>query len=73
MWELGSLRKCSFQKNINLSPYLPIQTTVGNHETYGSLGMNSIMHIFTSMKFSIKTLAQETKITMRNRLETFCL
>lgn len=30
-----------FKKNIKLSPYLPIQTTVGNHETYGSLGMNS--------------------------------
>ncbi|WP_294252127.1 fibronectin type III domain-containing protein [uncultured Chryseobacterium sp.] len=30
-----------FKKNIQLSPYLPIQTTVGNHETYGSLGMNS--------------------------------
>lgn len=30
-----------FKKNTKLSPYLPIQTTVGNHETYGSLGMNS--------------------------------
>ncbi|MDH6253113.1 hypothetical protein M2347_002840 [Chryseobacterium sp. H1D6B] len=30
-----------FKKNINLSPYLPIQTTVGNHETYGTMGMNS--------------------------------
>lgn len=30
-----------FKKNIKLSPYLPIQTTVGNHETYGTLGMNS--------------------------------
>ncbi|WP_153399486.1 fibronectin type III domain-containing protein [Chryseobacterium vaccae] len=30
-----------FKKNTKLSPYLPIQTTVGNHETYGTLGMNS--------------------------------
>jgi len=30
-----------FKKNIKLSPYLPIQTTMGNHETYGTLGMNS--------------------------------
>lgn len=35
-----------FKKNIKLSPYLPIQTTVGNHETYaptpgGMQGMES--------------------------------
>ena len=28
-------------KNIKLSGYLPIQTLVGNHETYGTLGMKA--------------------------------
>ncbi|MDQ1095825.1 MULTISPECIES: fibronectin type III domain-containing protein [Chryseobacterium] len=37
-----------FKKNIKLSPYIPIQTTVGNHETYGSLGMNAYnAHFYT--------------------------
>ncbi|RYZ86458.1 MAG: metallophosphoesterase, partial [Moraxellaceae bacterium] len=30
-----------FKKNKQLSGYLPISTLVGNHETYGTLGMNA--------------------------------
>lgn len=38
-----------FKKNRGLSGNIPIQTTVGNHETYGTLGMNSYYsHFFMS-------------------------
>ncbi|MDX2173120.1 MAG: fibronectin type III domain-containing protein [Bacteroidota bacterium] len=35
-----------FDKNKLLSPYIPIQTTVGNHELYGTLGINSYYNHF---------------------------
>lgn len=42
--DLGNLsqyRNIHFEYNKALSGYVPIQTTVGNHETYGSMGMNA--------------------------------
>lgn len=41
-----------FKKNRALSGYLPIQTTVGNHETYGTLGMNSYYSHFYMSELS---------------------
>ena len=35
-----------FAKSKKLSPYLPIQTTVGNHETYGSLQLTAYYNHF---------------------------
>ena len=35
-----------FMKDRYLSPYLPIQTTVGNHETYGSLALQGYYNHF---------------------------
>lgn len=35
-----------FNKNKKLSPYVPIQTTVGNHELYGTLQMNAYYNHF---------------------------
>ncbi|UEQ76609.1 fibronectin type III domain-containing protein [Chryseobacterium arthrosphaerae] len=46
-----------FKKNIKLSPYLPIQTTVGNHETYGTLGMNSYYAHFYIDEIKYKGIA----------------
>ncbi|KQR90877.1 metallophosphoesterase [Chryseobacterium sp. Leaf180] len=46
-----------FKKNQKLSPYLPIQTTVGNHETYGSLGMNSYYAHFFIDELSYKNIS----------------
>lgn len=42
--DLGNLSQYEnihFQYNRDLSGYVPIQTTVGNHETYGSMGLNA--------------------------------
>ncbi len=42
--DLGNLSQYEaihFAKNQALSGYVPIQTTVGNHETYGSMGLNA--------------------------------
>lgn len=42
--DLGNLtqyKNIHFAYNQELSGYIPIQTTVGNHETYGSMGMNA--------------------------------
>lgn len=42
--DLGNLdqyENIHFKMNRELSGYVPIQTTVGNHETYGALGMNA--------------------------------
>lgn len=42
--DLGNLnqyKNIHFDYNKALSGYIPIQTTVGNHETYGSMGMNA--------------------------------
>lgn len=38
---LDQYEKIHFRHNKNLSGNIPIQTTVGNHETYGSLGMDA--------------------------------
>ncbi|WP_431608887.1 fibronectin type III domain-containing protein [Chryseobacterium sp. 'Rf worker isolate 10'] len=46
-----------FKKNIKLSPYLPIQTTVGNHETYGTMGMNSYYAHFYIDEISYKGIS----------------
>lgn len=45
-----------FKKNRKLSPYLPILTTVGNHETYGTMGMNSYYAHFNIDEFSYKNI-----------------
>ncbi len=45
-----------FKKNRKLSPYLPIQTTVGNHETYGTLGMSSYYAHFYIDELSYKNI-----------------
>ncbi|MBW7674960.1 fibronectin type III domain-containing protein [Chryseobacterium chendengshani] len=45
-----------FKKNRKLSPYLPILTTVGNHETYGTLGMNSYYAHFNIDEISYKNI-----------------
>ena len=45
-----------FKKNRKLSPYLPILTTVGNHETYGTLGMNSYYAHFNIDEIKYKNI-----------------
>lgn len=46
-----------FKKNRKLSPYLPILTTVGNHETYGTLGMNSYYAHFNIDEIKYKNIS----------------
>ncbi|MGX7666391.1 fibronectin type III domain-containing protein [Flavobacterium pedocola] len=43
-----------FKKNRGLSANIPIQTTVGNHETYGTLGMSSYYDHFYISEISYK-------------------
>lgn len=58
--DVGSLdhyENVHFKKNQKLSPYLPIQTTVGNHETYGTLGMSSYYAHFFIDELSYKNIS----------------
>lgn len=50
-----------FKKNRALSGNIPIQTTVGNHETYGTLGMNSYYDHFYISELSYKGISSGTE------------
>ena len=50
-----------FKKNKALSGNIPIQTTVGNHETYGTLGMNSYYDHFFISELSYKGISSGTE------------
>lgn len=50
-----------FKKNRGLSSNIPIQTTVGNHETYGTLGMNSYYDHFYMSELSYKGISSGTE------------
>ena len=50
-----------FKKNRGLSGNIPIQTTVGNHETYGTLGMNSYYDHFYISELSYKGISSGTE------------
>lgn len=50
-----------FKKNRKLSGYVPIQTTVGNHETYGTLGMNSYYSHFYMSELSYQGITSSTE------------
>jgi hypothetical protein len=50
-----------FKKNKALSGNIPIQTTVGNHETYGTLGMNSYYDHFFISELSYKGISSATE------------
>ncbi|NHN24645.1 T9SS type A sorting domain-containing protein [Flavobacterium jejuense] len=50
-----------FKKNRALSGYLPIQTTVGNHETYGTLGMNSYYSHFYMSELSYQGISSNSE------------
>lgn len=50
-----------FAKNRVLSGYLPIQTLVGNHETYGNPGIQLYRDLFVLDEFSYKGIQSETE------------
>jgi len=50
-----------FKKNRGLSGNIPIQTTVGNHETYGTLGMNSYYDHFYISELSYRGISSGTE------------
>ncbi len=50
-----------FKKNRELSGNIPIQTTVGNHETYGTLGMNSYYSHFFMSELSYQGISSNTE------------
>lgn len=50
-----------FKKNRGLSGNIPIQTTVGNHETYGTLGMQSYYDHFYISELSYKGISSGTE------------
>lgn len=50
-----------FNKNRGLSGNIPIQTTVGNHETYGTLGMNSYYDHFYINEISYQGISSGTE------------
>lgn len=50
-----------FKKNRGLSGNIPIQTTVGNHETYGTLGMNSYYDHFYMSELTYKGISSGTE------------
>ena len=50
-----------FKKNRALSGNIPIQTTVGNHETYGTLGMNSYYSHFFMSELSYQGISSNTE------------
>ncbi len=62
--DLGNLnqyRNIHFAYNQALSGYIPIQTTVGNHETYGSMGMNAYYAHFYLDQFSYQGISSGTE------------
>jgi hypothetical protein len=50
-----------FLKSKYLSPYIPIQTTVGNHETYGTLQLNAYYNHFFYDSLSYKNIYSGTE------------
>lgn len=50
-----------FKKNKALSPYLPTQTLVGNHETYGTLGMQAYYDHFVLDELSYQGISSGTE------------
>ena len=50
-----------FKKNTKLSGNLPIQTTVGNHETYGTLGMQAYYDHFFLNDFTYQGISSGTE------------
>lgn len=50
-----------FNKNRGLSGNIPIQTTVGNHETYGTLGMNSYYDHFYINEITYQGISSGTE------------
>lgn len=50
-----------FKKNRGLSGNIPIQTTVGNHETYGTLGMNSYYSHFYMSELAYQGISSGTE------------
>ncbi|WP_329804707.1 fibronectin type III domain-containing protein [Flavobacterium facile] len=50
-----------FKKNRELSGNIPIQTTVGNHETYGTLGMNSYYSHFYMSELTYQGISSNTE------------
>ncbi|WP_274475705.1 fibronectin type III domain-containing protein [Mangrovimonas aestuarii] len=50
-----------FKKNRKLSGYIPIQTTVGNHETYGTLGMQAYYDHFYLDEMSYQGISSGTE------------
>lgn len=57
-----------FKKNTFLSPYLPIQTLVGNHETYGTLGMQAYYDHFVLDEISYKGISSGTEDYYANQV-----
>jgi hypothetical protein len=50
-----------FAKSKYLSPYIPVQTTVGNHETYGTLQLNAYYNHFFYDSLSYKNIYSGTE------------
>lgn len=50
-----------FKKSKALSPYLPIQTTVGNHELYGTLQMNAYKNHFYYSQITYQGISSGTE------------
>lgn len=50
-----------FNKNKYLSPYLPITTIVGNHETYGTLGIGAYRNHFFYDSLSYRGISSGTE------------
>lgn len=62
--DLGNLdqyRNIHFAYNEALSPNVPIQTTVGNHETYGSMGMTAYYEHFYLQQMSYRGVSSGTE------------
>lgn len=62
--DLGNLdqyKNIHFKHNQHLSGYIPIQTTVGNHETYGSMGMNAYYSHFYLDQMSYQGISSGTE------------
>ena len=57
-----------FKKNKALSGYLPIQTLVGNHETYGTLGMQAYYDHYVLDNMSYRGISSGTENYYANQV-----
>lgn len=57
-----------FKKNKALSGYLPIQTLVGNHETYGTLGMQAYYDHYVLNEMSYQGISSGTENYYANQV-----